>query len=429
MNSVSKRRIAKFPRVGNRLIKTAVSVFICCIIYMIRGSGSLFYSVLAAIFALQADSNMSKSNIKDRVFGTFNGGVLGCLILVFDNAFLTNAPEILRYFVLSLSCIMVIYVSLLLKQDKVAYFSCAVFYSIAIVHLNATNPYIFALGRMIDTIIGGLVALFVNRFHLPYRVDNKTLFVTGLDETLLDSEGKLSKYSIFEINRMIEKGALFTIATERSVGAMMDEVKPLKINLPVIPFNGALLFDINSKTYLRRKIISRRVVDEIKEICKEERVCCFSTALLQDTLLIYHDELYSYEEGQVYQKLRTSLYLNFINGPISEEADVVYLMCIDKDEHITKLYHRLKNSSFAEHIKMIRRISGDFEGYTFLKIYDKDCSKQNMLEELKGILQVEKTVTFGTTPNGYDIQIKDNDHDEVVRKIKKMYEKISLLKK
>jgi|GEM_PF-6220564 len=260
-------------------------------------------------------------------------------------------------------------------------------------------------------------------------MDNQTLFVTGLDETLLNREGKLSKYGIFEINRMISEGALFTIATERSVGAMMDEIKPLKINLPVITFDGALLFDIKSKTYLRRKTINRNVVDEIKDICKEEKVCCFSTALLQDTLLIYYDEFYHSIEERVYSSLRTSLYLNFIKGSISEEADVVYLMCIDKDEYITKLYHQLKKSDIADKIKMTRRISEDFKGYTYLKVYDKDCSKQNMLEELKKILKIEKSVIFGTIPKEYDAQIKDNNHDEVVRKIKKMYQKISLLKR
>lgn len=430
MGFIDKFNLKKLPPIGNRLIKTAVAVFICCMIYWIRREqGSLFYFVIAAIFCMQTYDSTSKSSIQERLFGTLNGGVFGCLMLVLNNAALKGLPDMAQYFIWSVSCIFIIYISVLLKQAKVAYFSCAVFYSIVIVHLNDANPYLFAFGRMVDTTIGGMVALFVNQFRIPYKTDNKTLFVCGLDEVLLGNDGELSGYSIFEINRMIEKGALFTIATERSVGEMIEKVKQLRINLPVIAFNGALLFDSKNKTYLRKKVILPQIVHEIKNICIEEKVCCFSTALLEDTLMIYYDRFYHPVEEELYKKLRTSLYRNYISGPISKEADTVYLMCMDKDEHITKLYHRLKKSSIADEIKIVRRVATDYKGYTHLRIYHKDCSKKNMVEELKNMLQVEKAITFGTIQGEYDVLVKGSNQNEVVKKMKKLYEKMPFVKK
>ena len=44
----------------------------------------------------------------------------------------------------------------------------------------------------------------------------KTLFISDLDGTLLTKEGKVSAYSSERLNAMLDRGMLFTYATERS---------------------------------------------------------------------------------------------------------------------------------------------------------------------------------------------------------------------
>ena len=41
----------------------------------------------------------------------------------------------------------------------------------------------------------------------------KTLYITDLDGTLLNPESKVSDYSVSIINELIDKGALFSVAT------------------------------------------------------------------------------------------------------------------------------------------------------------------------------------------------------------------------
>ena len=41
------------PKIGMRIIKSAVAVFICFLIYLIRGEGLPFYSTIAAIMCMQ----------------------------------------------------------------------------------------------------------------------------------------------------------------------------------------------------------------------------------------------------------------------------------------------------------------------------------------------------------------------------------------
>ena len=70
--------------------------------------------------------------------------------------------------------------------------------------------------------------------------------------------------------------------------------------------------------------------------------------------------------------------------------------------------------------------SDDYPGYAYIKIYNKNASKSNMLEYLKQDLGIEKVVSFGTIPNKYDVLIEPGDMNQVVRVIRKMYEPVKL---
>ncbi len=427
----TKKSKVKFPPIGLRLVKTAIAVFICFLIHLIRGEqGLLFYSISTAIFCMQPYLGNSKDSAKHRIFGTVNGGFWGCIILLFNTFVITDAPIIWKYLVISIACIVVIYTSVLLKKPSDSYFSCVVFISATVVHITDPNPYVFVLNRMLDTLIGIGVSLLVNQITLPRKYNNDILFISGLDETLLNDEEQLSPYTVVEINRMLEKGALFTIATERTAATLIDSIKNINLKLPIIAFDGAILFDIHNKKYIRKEVIAADVVVEIQKVLKEEKVCCFTTALLQDTLLIYYDNFYHEIEEQIYTKLRTSLYRNYINGTVSKDAECFYIMCIDTNSNITRIYQRLKKSPIYENIRMVRVLSKDFKGYTYLKIYHKNATKQNMFNELKQMIGVEKSISFGTIPGQYDVLIHINDnHKSAVKHMKKLYEPIKWSKK
>lgn len=414
----------KLPPIGLRLVKSALAVFICFIIHLLRGEqGMLFYSISTAVFCMQPYINNSKTSANQRIFGTVNGGVWGCIILLINTFVITDAPMIWKYFIISFASIFVIYTSVILKKPSDSYFSCVVFLSATVVHITDPNPYIFVLNRMLDTLIGIVVSLVVNQITFPRKYNNDILFISGLDETLLNDNEQLSPYSIVEINRMLEKGALFTIATERTTAALIDSIKGINLKLPIIAFNGAILFDIHKKQYIRKEIIEPDVVYDIQQVLNEEKVCCFATVLLQDTPLIYYDNFYNPIEEQIYNKLRTSLYRNYIHGRVSKEMECFYIMCIGTDEDITRIYHRLKKSFLYDNIRVVRMLSKDFEGYTYLKIYHKNATKQNMLNELKKMLTVEKSISFGTIPGQYDIIIdKNENYNSVVKHMKKLYE-------
>lgn len=426
MEITSSKRTKKFslPPIGLRLIKTAVAVFICCMIHIIRGEeGFLFYSVSTSVFCMQQFKNNSKASGKNRIFGTVNGAFWGCLILLLNSYVIYESPMSVKYFIISLAIIFVIYTSFILKKPGDSYFSCVVFLSATVSHITDSNPYVFVFNRMLDTIIGIVVSLVVNSIEFPKKYHNDILFVSGLNETLLNEREEISAYSNVEINRMIEKGAKFTISTERTIPALIETVKVLKLNLPVIAYDGAILYDIHKKRYIEKKIISKETTEYIIEHLTNSNLCCFSSCILQEVSLIYYTEFHQEIEEKLYDKLRNSYYRNYVKGTPRLDCDCYYIMCISTHEKIREIYHQLKKSSVGQEIRMVRKLAEGMEGYTFLKIYDVSATKENMLNHLKSLIDIKKTITCGSIKGQYDILVDPREHYKgVVKQIKNIYE-------
>lgn len=71
------------PKIGLRIIKSAVAVFLCFVVYELRGEvGIPFYSAIAAILCMQPYVGSSKKVALNRVIATFLGGLSGMLVLL-----------------------------------------------------------------------------------------------------------------------------------------------------------------------------------------------------------------------------------------------------------------------------------------------------------------------------------------------------------
>lgn len=95
------------------------------------------------------------------------------------------------------------------------------------------------------------------------------LFVSDLDGTLLDRQGRLSGYSRDGLTRLLEGGLLFTVASARSVCSIRSILGDLPLSLPVIEFNGAFLSDLRSGTHHFCRAIQPPVAREfVREACR-----------------------------------------------------------------------------------------------------------------------------------------------------------------
>lgn len=411
------------PPIGQRILKSAFAVFAVYVIYYLRDyKGIPFYSAIGAIQCIQPYRANSKKVMLNRIFGTFNGAIFGLITILIDMYYIQQESQFQYFLLVSLMIIPLMYTSIACKKPEVTYFCCVVYLSITITHIGDENPLLFVLNRIIDTFIGIAVASLINNVRLPKVRDKKTLFVTGLDETILTPDRRLTPYSLVELNRMIENGMQFTISTERTLASLIEANRGINLQLPVILFNGAVLYDLKKNKLLAIQTLDYHVVAGVKEIIHKENICCFTSSFVQETLIIYYDKLFTDQEATLYEKLRVSPYRNYHQGDFLEGTQAFYMMAYGEDEKISDLYHKIKASPYRANLRMVRMKSLDYPGYVYLKMYDSRCTKKEMLEELQRQLNIENVITIGTIPSQYDVVLPDENENQTVKQLKKLFE-------
>lgn len=72
------------------------------------------------------------------------------------------------------------------------------------------------------------------------------LFVSDLDGTLLQPDGRLSEFGRSTLTELTERGVPFTVASGRTFSSIRRALGDLKLNLPVISSDGALISNFES---------------------------------------------------------------------------------------------------------------------------------------------------------------------------------------
>lgn len=405
------------PPVGNRILKSAAGVLICGLIYFLRGrSGISFYSMLAVLWCIQPYQEGTFKMALQRTVGTLIGALFGLITIVIEIYALPVYDTIIGFLIIALMIIPVIYTTVLLDKRNASYFSCVVFLSVTVIHMGDSNPFLFVLNRTIDTFIGIAAGIAVNSARLPRKRVRNVLFAAELDDMLSPVNERLTPYAKVEMNRMLSDGASFTLSTMRTPGAVTEILSDVRLKLPVIVMNGAALYDINENSFLFAYVISPETCAEVHSIVLQRGMNMFTNALCDDNLVIYYDLLKNDAEKAIYSSLKKSPYRSYVNRTPPDEDRSIYLMIVDESERISGLYYELLEK-FGDKLKIITYPSTDYPGYSYIKIYNKNSSRENLLRYICRENGIEKTVTL----------LKDNRSiNKIAKELKKQYEPLML---
>lgn len=429
---MNTKKVKHLPTIGLRIVKSAAAVFLCYFVNFLRADrGIVFYSQLAALWCMQDYVKETRQNAYQRMIGTVIGALFGLVTLIMVPAFLKiPLPEkVVQSIVVTLMIVLILYTTVLLNKKQASYFSCVVFLSIVVNHVSDANPYLFVWNRFLDTMIGIAIGVAVNSFHFLRNRNKDILYISGLDDTLLAENNTLSGFSRVELNRMIDDGALFTISTMRTPASIMESLKDIRLKLPVIAMDGAVLYDIGEKRYVRAYIISHNRSQAVIDFLQDQGMRWFANVIIDDMLVIYYQETDNKIYNELIETLRRSPYRNYVRRELPPEEAVVYFMLIDKKNRIESVYREMKSRGLTENLKVLKYDSKDYPGYAYIKIYNHNATKQNMIDYLKETLQVNQVVTFGSLEGKYTYTILPGNEDQVIKIMKRSYEPIKRPKK
>lgn len=95
---------------------------------------------------------------------------------------------------------------------------------------------------------------------------SKYSIITDLDGTLLTDGKTISEIDKNSINKFVEGGGQFSIATGRIIDSAMPYINQLPINIPVITYNGGVIYDIIKSKVIWEALMPKEARAYTKEI-------------------------------------------------------------------------------------------------------------------------------------------------------------------
>lgn len=246
----------------------------------------------------------------------------------------------------------------------------------------------------------------------------KTLYVTDLDGTLLNSDSRLSEYTLKTINSLVEKGLLFTYATARSLVSASVVTKGLSAKVPVIAYNGTFIFDSSSGGIISSEWFDKQECEKIISVLDKYRISPFVYSFIDGTEKLSWVTDRENEGGKRYLSLRQGdprrRPLETAEGLF--DGDIFYFTCIGDREELQEAYDELSaDGRFRCTIQQeIYRTEYWFE------IMPKGASKAYAIEKLKKLWNCDRIVSFGDAINdipmfeiSYECYAVENAVDEL----------------
>lgn len=164
MNKINKEKI-KLPKIGARTVKSGITVFLCSLISMlVLKRDSVHISIISGMTCIQNSLENSVNNGKNRIIGTIVGAVVGFIGLSIASLLKTN-----NFIVISLiagfGTMATIYICVLFSITE-SINTAYVMFIILMMNIGQDNWLNYSIMRTIDTFVGVIVGINVNRFIL-----------------------------------------------------------------------------------------------------------------------------------------------------------------------------------------------------------------------------------------------------------------------
>ncbi|MDE7365282.1 MAG: Cof-type HAD-IIB family hydrolase, partial [Ruminococcus sp.] len=226
----------------------------------------------------------------------------------------------------------------------------------------------------------------------------KKLYISDLDGTLLDSDGKLSDYTINTLNNLIENGVYFTFATARTIYSAKPITEGLNINVPCILNNGASIYDIQSGEYVKNAYFKQSTAEKVLSVFRNNGVYCFVFKFIDEILVTCYDKITN-ESMQKFVDERKGQYEKPFRecDDLASEIDekVIYINAMGDYETLLPIRNAVAEIDGAD----FAFYKDTYTDCWFLEIFSSEASKANGIKFLRKKYGFTKIIAFGDNFN------------------------------
>ncbi len=409
------------PKIGLRIIKSAIAVSVCLIIDIVLLSlwpqiefemYSPFFAGLATVYSISNNRNNSFKLARIRSIGSVIGSVVAVLVVLFFELVVLPATGItnpivglsIKYFLVAIFLIALIYFTVITKQTDATFVSCLTYLSVTVGNRTTLAPTLFALNRTLSTIVGVLIALLINFISLKRHRNKDILFVVGVDNVITNETRPISPYAKFSLNELIRDDCNVVISTIRSPASLTNIFSGVEFKLPQIVMNGAAIYDINKAHYDSITAIDPKTRVKIEEIFDRDQLNYFAHVIMDDTLTIYYKGLSNDGERRFYENRKNSYFKNYARGLAPQDESVVFYVLVNTKEIIERIAYELVTGGLVNDLDIVVYKFSELEGdYYNLKIRSGKATKLQALDALKSRINTKYVVAIGN--NNFDIPL------------------------
>lgn len=226
---------------------------------------------------------------------------------------------------------------------------------------------------------------------------NRVLMVTDLDGTLLNNQNEVSSANEKWIKKFKACGGLFTFATGRMENTTLSYIKKLKIDLPIISYNGAKIYCpvTDSAIYEKELTVPENIWKLLLRNQQEMGIFIYKDST--PFILKRNDIVNSFEKKERIQCVLGNLN-DFVDKPITKV--LLIMKAISRNETVPELkeieLEIIRNHFECETI---------FSESNYLEILPQGISKGEGLNKLKEHLGIQNVYTIAFGDNLNDISL------------------------
>ncbi|MBR1390528.1 MAG: HAD family hydrolase [Lachnospiraceae bacterium] len=225
----------------------------------------------------------------------------------------------------------------------------------------------------------------------------KILYVTDLDGTLLNKQDCISSFSIQTINDLVDKGMLFTYATARSLVSASKVTKGLSMNIPIIAYNGAFIFQPSTGEILSKEDFTEEERSRVKEVLTQHHISplvySFIDGIEKVSWIPQNENLgirryLSLRQGDKRFRAVTDIEALY-------EGDMFYFTCIGEKDELQPIYSIFSKDSRYRCTMQQELYRPEY----WCEIMPAMASKANAIKKLKEMWGCTKVISFGDAIN------------------------------
>ncbi|MCM1152217.1 MAG: HAD family hydrolase [Muribaculum sp.] len=226
----------------------------------------------------------------------------------------------------------------------------------------------------------------------------KTLYISDLDGTLLNTQAILEPSTIRKLNSLIRRGVTFSVATARTPATVGPLLKDVNLQLPTVVMTGVTLWQREQNLYTQTEFMQEDVPARLLEIYRQYNVPTFVYTLNGSMIDIYHQgDLNPIEKAFMNERLNSPYKKFHIDKPMPDKLDNVLLFYGMVPQGAgSKVYEKTKEMAPINALCYTDIYGNKVD---MLEAFPAAATKANAIRKLASIAGAERIVAFGDSVN------------------------------